>query len=832
MTGPVRADVYLDGVLMASTAAEFYGGRTTVLSGLKIDWGRSTAVDQPEPSSLALTFAQNQGQADFLRSLAVGRRLDVTATALIPSGENQNTISGGDFEAPTVPPVATGNATLELTTAQVHSGLQAGLIRAVNAALDAVMVFPPVPFSDDITAWDAVPRMSSGEAWSLGAWLWAAWGTTVTVEPVLFSDPTGNYTRPGPSVTLTIQRTTTRTNLPTNPAPATITGWVGPYPALGHLSNGLVCAQMVSSGLATPYIFSSTAAPAALAGETYTMSALVEVVGDVAGAQYIFRAHTTPANTYFPSGAVTLTMGAGPNLQRVTVTSTINADTPAGTLNFSMVRSGTGAAGIQMRMAQLTIEKGTTGGPYFDGNTPDSGGFRYEWTGAENASSSIQFTGADEGWHEFVTPIPTQDGAWAGVMVTVHQIGPAWTDVSGSWSDQGATRRWIDSNRAYVDDVTVLAPAEGTVRSVLAFRGRVTDMEAKWVPTLAGGTTQVDVTAKDFTADLANNRIGDVPWLVEALGVRVARILELAGTGVTASVDASISSTPVSYRDVDSQPAADLVTELAASVAAVAWPVVHDPGGESYWVEDPRNRPPLYMLHQNTSTGQAEVVPNPVAPEAIGLTSSNVLEEPIRWTQDVADVATRVDVTWLEQGVDEDGHPETTERHQVTINAGLESVLGQRGFSLSTQLISPDEAARVATSLLASQHATEWRVAGVTWSIRYEEVMTRAETVAAMDLLDGTVRIGHSLTISDLPSWVPVSDAIVVYIEGGTYTFEDGDWVLELVASSSGIGGTVTWADVDPTWPWTNFQNLSWVDLIGVSAAPAPAELTTGKATP
>lgn len=629
MTGPIRADVYLDGDLMASTAEEFYGGHTTVLSGLKIDWGRSTAVDQPEPSSLTLTFAQNQGRADFLRSLAVGRQVDVTASGTIPTGATQNTMTQGDFEDPDAPSVLSSNAAVSVTTAQAHTGSQSALVRAVNPSQDVVTVFPPVPFSGDLTAWDTVPRMSAGELWTLSAWARALPGSTVTVEPVWFSAPDGTYSRPG--------------------------------------------------------------------------------------------------------GAVTL---------------------------------------------------------------PGSGA-----------------------WQEFALDVPNFPGVWVGVMVTVHQIGPAWAAVPGTWTAQGSAR-WVDYNVAYIDTLEVLAPEGGTVRTVLAFRGRVTDMEARWVPTLAGGTTQVDVTAKDFTADLANNRIGDVPWSVEALGDRVNRILELAGTGVAAQIDDSVYATQVTYRDVDSQPASGLVTELAASVAAVAWPVVHDPGGESYWIEDPRNRVALFMLHLNTSTGQVEIIPNPYAAQAILLDSSNVLEDPIRWSQDVADVATRANITWLEQGVDEEGQPETTERHHVTVNADLEEVLGQRAFSLTTQLISDADAGRVATTLLASQHAAEWRVSGVTWSIRYEDVMTRTETISALDLLDGTVRIGHPLTITRLPAWVPVLGTVVVYIEGGGYEFTDGDWILELVASASGQGQSVTWDELSPSWPWTNFQNLSWLDLIGVGPAP------------
>jgi hypothetical protein len=405
-----------------------------------------------------------------------------------------------------------------------------------------------------------------------------------------------------------------------------------------------------------------------------------------------------------------------------------------------------------------------------------------------------------------------------GVLVSYTSFGPTWAAIPGTWAAQ--TGSWLDQNRAYLDDLAVVTPGT-TDRTVLVFRGRITDMEARWMGTLAGGTTEVAITAKDFTADLANNRVGDQPWLVEDLGGRVDRILALAAAtttpdqAVTAQIDGTISGTQVTWRDVDSQPAADLVKELASSVASVAWPAVHDPGGAYYWIEDPRNRGALYVLAMGGG-GQVVIIANPQVAGAIALTSQNVLEDPIRWTQDVADVATRADITWLAQGTDDKGQPTTTETHHVIVDSALEARLGQRGFSLSTQLISDADATWVASTLLARQHSLSWRLSGVTWSIRYEDTLTVDETHAALALLDGTQRIGHPLTITDLPDWVPVGEVVGVYIEGGSYEFTDGDWVLDLTASSVGIGLSVSWSTVDPTWPWTAFQTLSWIDVSGV----------------
>ena len=123
-----------------------------------------------------------------------------------------------------------------------------------------------------------------------------------------------------------------------------------------------------------------------------------------------------------------------------------------------------------------------------------------------------------------------------------------------------------------------------------------------------------------------------------------------------------------------------------------------------------------------------------------------MLEDPIRFGQDVADVVTRADVTWLEQGTDDDGTPTTTERHALQVDADLEEALGQRGYSLTTQLTQAADADRVALVTLSRLHSREWRTSGLTWSVRYEKNLTQLELENLLGLLDGANRLGQPIT--------------------------------------------------------------------------------------
>ena len=60
-----------------------------------------------------------------------------------------------------------------------------------------------------------------------------------------------------------------------------------------------------------------------------------------------------------------------------------------------------------------------------------------------------------------------------------------------------------------------------------------------------------------------------------------------------------------------------------------------------------------------------------------------------------------------------------------------------------------------------------------------------------------------------------------MYLEGGTYRYRGGRWVLELTVSvaGSGLGRSAEWDELDPTWTWNQWEpSLTWNDLRGVAA--------------
>jgi hypothetical protein len=449
--------------------------------------------------------------------------------------------------------------------------------------------------------------------------------------------------------------------------------------------------------------------------------------------------------------------------------------------------------------SSVTVRAALFSGPYADAGTP------------AGTPRTINGSGA---WVTLTAEHTVQlDGAWVGLYLRFDPTGPAWDELAPAltWDTLDPTLSWDDTGTLYVDDAQVIAPAAGTSRGVLVFSGRITDLKSSW-----DGAPTLEVAAVGFTADLDNRKIGDDPWPVEPLADRAHRILELAGLPISIDIDTSIDQTLMTYRDVDTQGATALLRELAISVDGVLWPAVHESLGAYLRLEDPGLRTPLLELEL---VDGVIVLVQADPGTGFDLSACSILRDDVEWIQDVADVVTRVEVKWKVQGVDNDGLPKPTDAVERVIDPGLEATHGTRGVSVTTQLQAAADATTVADRILSRSSPDGWRVEGL--ALDDEDVDPGAAGVAlVLDLLDGTSRIGAPLVLGDLPYWSPAGATASVYLEGGTYRYTGGRWVLELTASAAaGIGGSVAWDELDPTWAWDQWDPaLTWNDLRGVAA--------------
>ena len=369
--------------------------------------------------------------------------------------------------------------------------------------------------------------------------------------------------------------------------------------------------------------------------------------------------------------------------------------------------------------------------------------------------------------------------------------------------------------------------ALGGVR-VIVFDGRVTDLDASY--SAGDGGAVVDVVAADLTQDLGNRFIGDDPWPVEPVAARVGKILALAAGGQTAQLDPRPAAVVVGRVDADRQGAMPLLQDLATTAGAVLWSAV-DGSGAYLLFEDPGLRPAGSVLIQYP-TGLWG--PSGESTGGLQVDACLVLRDPLHWFLDTTDLLTRATVRWQDQST----QPDPTERVVTIVDTALEQTHGARGISISTLLTDAQAASTLATATMAAHDtATAWRSNGLTWDLAVSEVDDLATRALATALLDNNSRIGTLLTLVNLPEWTPMAAVVNLFVEGGTYEFTDGRWVLDLnTVPALGTGTSVTYAqmtdfirdvDMDPGVSYADllgvgppvFTGRTWADAVGTWAA-------------
>jgi hypothetical protein len=432
----------------------------------------------------------------------------------------------------------------------------------------------------------------------------------------------------------------------------------------------------------------------------------------------------------------------------------------------------------------------------------------------------VPVTAAPGTWTQVVIPdVVAPVDSWFGVLITVQPPGPAWDTLPAvtTWDSLDATA-WDDVGRVYVDDVDVLAPPAGAVRQGAVFGGRVTDLESAY-DTAVGGTV-VRVIAQNNLAELANRYVGDTPWPAQTAAARVAAVIAAAAQpNLTATVDAGVQARPLSYLDVDAQPAAGLLQSVAQSVGGVLWAPTSVAAQTALRVEDVDARPALFRLVKTGGVIGIVVAPT-VGTTGIELDACLLLLDPVRWDQDSTDTATQVAIGWQEQTA-AGPPPELTARTSTRTDDVLTATRGRFRVGISTDLASQAAADALADTMLARLSVGGWRVTGLVWQIDAADVLDGPALSRVMQVLDGTTRIGLPVLLSGLPDWSPISPEtrVPLYLEGGRFSNTRGAWRLELDTSSAVSQGkaAVTWDQQPVDWTWDQYDPaIGWDSLAGV----------------
>jgi lysophospholipase L1-like esterase len=802
-----------------------------VLSGLRVVWGRSTTVDQPQPSTCTFTVLDPLEGERLVPALTIGRRVDVRTDTVIypPAGESL---------IDRMVPSAVSGATSWTVAADGKTATMIG-----NAQSMIGFYLPPLPFTSNPLGWDSVPRSLPGQSWRYRLTItppapWAGYaGWLAEVTPAYFTNPDGSDVRTaGPPPWTPCNPSVDATFTP----PAGV--WVGLAVHIYPVSPAWTQLD------ATPWDAAGSAAPVPAGvkltafGDSITAGTWLPTYADSWIAKLSARLGLPIDNRAVGGVPLHDPSGAGPVLMDQ-VTAALAAGQPTFTHavilcgtndlmthdNATLSQSIAAAQAVQdalaakgVRVIWLAVLPMGYGTSHRDSDLPtlldrrhtlDNGlrsiaGSRWVDTDRYFGADPTGFVAATTTWLiDGLHPNP----AGASQMADAFPLGilnPAYT---------GAHPTWDELSTFGLSGFELLAPAAGTASSALVFSGRITDVEARWD---GGPHAGVQVIAQDWLAELANRYVGDQPWAAEPLGTRAQRIVSLSGQPIGITTDAGIAGLQVTYRDVDRQPATNLLQQLAGSGGGILWTATHLVTGQVMRIEDVNARPAALTL--SDAGGLVHVI---ASPEAIGnalpITACDVEADPVRFILDMTDTVSMVAVTWLEQVTDA-GVIKPAQRSVEVIAPTTLAIIGARRLSVSTQLTTEADATAQANSWLARSSTVGWRIEGLSWDTTGD--LSPDEIASVMTLLDGTRRNGLPIALTDLPEWAgPMTHGqteVALYVEGGSYEYDAGSWVLELLTSSAtgSAIGTAPWNTQDADWRWVDYDpEVAWLDLYGVS---------------
>ena len=353
------------------------------------------------------------------------------------------------------------------------------------------------------------------------------------------------------------------------------------------------------------------------------------------------------------------------------------------------------------------------------------------------------------------------------------------------------------------------------------FTGRIVERSLSHVDD-ADGTRwgQFTVTAAGALAALGMRKVGDAPWPQESGTARATRILQAAGTPWAVDGTADLIVLP---RDVDAQPAAGLLEDLATDTAAA---VFDTPTGEVvYQALSGRDRPVVPFMWSDFDPALTWADFDPALtwngdPPSIGEWPSQTSEFPVvlpcsavawepEWRSSESMVINQVRVGY---GTD---NPQAVAELE---DAASIAAHNRRYLYLGTQLATNVDATARATHILTTQAQDRWQISDVTVALDQLDPTTYAQVLGLL--------CGDHVTLQGLPQPAPATDWTGI-CEGWTFTqwAQAGTIHEQLTLTLSDLLlslAVMRWDDYPGPYIWADHpSHLTWGNLTDVAVLEA-----------
>jgi hypothetical protein len=356
---------------------------------------------------------------------------------------------------------------------------------------------------------------------------------------------------------------------------------------------------------------------------------------------------------------------------------------------------------------------------------------------------------------------------------TTGQPDASTVTVDMTWTDGVDVLPAAVEIGAVVTVDTEYPPGSGTL--FRRFAGRITDIAYEWEDAAEDtpNTLSGRIMAAGYMSDLARRVVGDTPWPQELDGARVARVLTLAGAPAGGTV-VDPGTVQILPRDVDSQPALDVIRGVAESAGGILW---ESRDGQIEYADAEHRRGTV---------------------AALSLDACDVLLTPT-WSRTTAGLVNTVSLGY---GATPDGGGEQPRVHDTR----AESVAryGRYEYSTATQLAALADAQAMVSLVLTRNASPVWIFSELPLDMAG---LDAARTAAALAL-----DMHMLVSLTGLPVAGSAPTTATLWVEGWSETLAHG--VHELTISVSGYCRTVPpprWEDVNPSWTWDTLDAaLTW----------------------
>lgn len=399
------------------------------------------------------------------------------------------------------------------------------------------------------------------------------------------------------------------------------------------------------------------------------------------------------------------------------------------------------------------------------------------------------------------TPPAHLAGYWIGLAVISQPAGKQWNlESTLAWAEE--PQAWAELNALTLSQASITSPAQADSIETNVFTGTITDTSISLEPSL--NRPIMTITASDILADLAHRRIGSDPWPSHTLAQRIAAIIKELDVKVRTEIDPGPASRTLAWKDVDSQPAASLLTDAATSATAILWASSHRTTGPYLRFEDPSLRTALGRLSFN-----GEKITVSATQPASTVSAASITRSGVTVDRDNADSATVARLIWKEPGVNDKGERILTDRTITIKDEDAIKRIGYRDISISTTLTVRAEAEAAASAFYRSHLPGSYTLPNLTIDTQIRPHLLDRKTLAAM--LDATRRMGLPIRLTELPRWMATPSTLTAYLDGGTYTFKNGRWILQLgLTRSETTGQGLTWQQLPAPLKWNQSHPLTW----------------------